>query len=282
MNSNELLHQFQTEKEKEKSPHTVLAYISDLKQFFAWLKKNFQMVTSEDIEKYKEYLLDKRRVKPKTINRKLVSIRQYITYINKLELGDKIDVEIKLIKIQHQEYLDNLLTVGDLERILAAADRENDVRAIAIIQGMYLTGARVSELLRFKVDDAAKDEIIIKGKGNKFRSLFPPERLRGYFRDYLKVRNSDQTDLLFVNKSNGKPMDRQSVHNLIKKYAGMGKVKLSRAHAHNLRHMYCYRLIEKGLNIDEVADLAGHSNINTTRIYTRKPKAELMKAIRNL
>lgn len=281
MKGNEYLHDFQIIKEKEKSPHTVLAYISDLKQFICFLEKSFDLVTTDDVEKFKEFLLNK-KLKPKTVNRKLVSIRQYVTYLNGLDLETKFSIETKLIKIQHQEYLDELLTLGDLERILSAAEKESDVRVIAIVNGMYLTGARVSELLQFKVNDVGKDEIVVCGKGRKYRKLFPPERLKKILADYLKVRKSDKTDLLFVNCANEKPMDRQSVHNLIKKYAGKGKVKLSRAHAHNLRHMYCYRLIEKGLNIDEVADLAGHSNINTTRIYTRKPKSELMKAIKDL
>lgn len=282
MNGTEYLHDFQMEKEKHQSPHTVLAYVSDIKQFAAWLGKAFTDVTTEDIEQYKEYLLNKRKVKPKTANRKLVSIRQYINYLNKLHPDQKIDVEIKLSKIQSQEYLDNLLTPGDFERIISAAEREKDVRALAVFNFMYLTGARVSEALRIKAEDALKDEINIKGKGQKYRTLFIPDRLKGYITNYLKIRKSDNTDLLFVNTANENPMDRQSVHNLIKKYAGMGKVKLARAHAHNLRHMYGYRLIDMGLDIDTVADLLGHTSINTTRIYTRKPKEELKKAIRNL
>jgi integrase/recombinase XerD len=285
----EFLHDFQMFQEKIKSSHTVLAYVSDVKQFLSFLGKNLDQADADDIERFKDYLLNKRRLKPKSINRKLVSIRQYLKYIISLSLDIKINInvdeecsDIKLIKIQNQEYLDELLTMGDLERILGAAEKDGDVRAIAVINGMYLTGARVSELLQLKVYDVNKDEISIMGKGIKYRILFPPERLKKYFNDYLQVRNSDKTDLLFVNTTNGKPMDRQSVHNIIKKYAGKGKVKLSRAHAHNLRHMYGYMLNDMGLSLGEIADLLGHQNINTTRIYTRKTKSELKKAIKNL
>ncbi len=263
----------------EKSLNTVEAYIRDIKQFISF--RDIEKATTEDVENFKNLLLSQ-NIKPKSINRKLVSVRQFIEYLNRLEdFEPKIFLEIKLIKIQRQEYLEEILSKSDFDRLVRAAEKENDKRAVAIFETLYLTGARVSELLQFNVNDVKKSSKIIRGKGSKYRELFMPEVLQDYLSDYAKARKIESGNL-FLNVNNDNTMDRQSVHNLIKKYAGISKVKLSKAHAHNFRHLYCFKLREMGFSLDEIADLAGHSDINTTKIYTRRTKPELMNMIRKL
>lgn len=271
---------FKKEKEKDKAVNTVSAYISDLKQFFDFANKDQSELVNTDIIDFKNYLLNK-KYKIKSINRKLTSIKRYVDYINS-NFKEKIFVEIKLIKIQKQEYLDEVLEKSDFERLIRFAEMKNDKRAIALFYGLYLTGARVSEILQIKVEDVKKDEITIKGKGEKYRDLFIPDRLIKYFDEYLKVRKQCDSDKLFINITNVKSMDRHSVHNLIKKYAGLSKVKLKKAHAHSFRHLYCYSLIAKGLSIDTIADLAGHNDINTTKIYTKQTKNKIKAMIKDL
>lgn len=249
--------------------------MSDLRQFFEWFNGDLEELVTEDIEKYKEHLF-RSRMKPKTINRKLVSIRRYIDFVNNLNVGIRILAEVKMIKIQKQEYLEELLTKSDFDRLVKAAETSGDKRAIAIFYCLYLTGARVSELLQLKASDFASNNLVIRGKGDKYRYLFPPELLYTHVNNYIQARPEDASDSLFYNIS------RQTVHNIIKKYAGVAKVKLSRAHAHNFRHLYALRLIELGVPIEDVAELLGHTNLNTTRIYIRKTKEQLMKAIRQL
>ena len=77
-------------------------------------------------------------------------------------------------------------------------------------------------------------------------------------------------------------MTRRSVDRLVKKYGRLARIKLSKAHAHNLRHLYAFSLVERGLTLDEIADLLGHTDINTTRIYSRKTKKQLLRIIKNL
>lgn len=267
-------------KKKDKSVNTVEGYFSDLKQFFTFHKSDLENVDDDVVKNYTAYMLSK-NLKAKTINRKLVSLRQYIEYIN-TKTDIRIYAEIKLLKIQKQDYLEEVLTKIDFDRLVRLAQRENDSKAIAIFYTLYLTGARVSELLQFKVIDAANEMVTVKGKGSKYRDLFIPDILKEYLSTYIKARQLGEDDYLFVNNQNNRVMTRQSVHNLIKEYAGLSKVKLSRAHAHNFRHLYAFRLIELGLSTEEVADLLGHSDINTTKIYTRKTKGELVKAIKAL
>ncbi|WP_145993169.1 tyrosine-type recombinase/integrase [Tepidibacter mesophilus] len=187
-----------------------------------------------------------------------------------------------MIKIQKQEYLDELLEMTDFDRLVRIAIREKDLRAVALFYALYLTGMRVSEVLQLKVSDVANDYITVIGKGEKARDVPITDDLREYIKDYIRDRKQPIGGSLFVNKNNDNVMSRQSIDNLIKKYAGMAKVKLSKAHAHNFRHLAGIRMMEEGFTIDEVADVLGHGNINTTRIYTRKTKKQLRKAMSRL
>ena len=282
LKASDLLNQYKELKLKKKSINTVDAYISDLNQFFSFLKKDFDDIAQHDIDDYITELLA-RNFKPKTINRKLTSIKQFIEFLNNCsEYGRKMRVEIEVLRVQKQEYLEEVITQNDFERLVRLAEREKDFRALAIFYTLYLTGLRVSELITLKVADKDKKAITVLGKGDKFRDILMPERLVNFLNLYIKERKHKPTDYLFINELKNTPMSRQSVHNVIKLYAGLSKVKLSKAHAHNFRHLYCLRLAEEGLTIDEIADLAGHANINTTRIYTRKTKQDLINVIRKL
>lgn len=267
---------------KEKAELTVFAYLTDLKQFFIFYKGGLDALTTKDVEDWKLKLLGK-RLKPKTVNRKLVSLKRFIDYLNNCpEYGKKILAEIKLFKIQRQEYLEDVLENSDLNRIIKAAEASRDVVFVGVVFGMFYTGARVSEILQLKVNDIDREYVSIRGKGGKVRDLFIPNKLRDYLAPCVAGRSSpDGGAPLFLNKK-GKPLDRQTVHSWIKKYAGMSRVKLSVAHAHSLRHLFCYDLIDNGCSLDDVANLAGHSDINTTRIYTKKTKRQLLKTINNL
>ena len=276
------LEDYRVEKARTKRRNTVDAYMSDLAQFRSFMGKNLEEVDKDELDRYVAQLLGK-LMKARTVNRKLVSIRRFIDYLNSREdFQQKIFVEVPLIKIQKQDYLEEVLTRNDFERLIRISEREKDKRAVALFNTLYLTGVRVSELIQLKACDINRQTVTICGKGGKYRDIFISDKLRECLKDYATARKLKRDGYLFVNINNDKPMDRQAVHNIIKKYAGLGKVKLSRAHAHNFRHLFCFRLLEEGLTLDEVADLAGHTDINTTRIYTRKTKGELMKAINRL
>lgn len=283
MKIEELLEEFILNMKEDKSDNTISYYITDIRQFDKYIEnKDIEDIKNIDIVKFKEQLIDL-NLESKTTNRKLLSVKKLMDWINS---NEEIELEkflkINLIKIQQQDYLEETLEMVDFERLVRMAIRERDVRAIAIFHGLYLTGMRVSELLQLKVQDINKDYVNVIGKGEKSRDIFLAERLKEYLKDYARTRNQPISNYLFVNERNDNVMSRQSVHRLIKKYAGIAKVKLTKAHAHNFRHLAGIRMIEEGFSLDEVADILGHGNINTTRIYTRKTKKELLKAINRL
>jgi integrase/recombinase XerD len=281
MKAKDYISKFKEEKQREYSKNTVSAYILDIKQFLGFIKKDFEEISLGDIEDFKISFTEL-KYKPKTINRKLTSVRSFIEYLNNQEdFETKIFVKFKLIKVQKQEYLEETLTKNDFDRLIRAAEKENDKTALALFNGLFYTGARISEILQLKVGDINNDFVSVCGKGKKYRDLFIADELKEILRDYVKNREGDDDTFLYLNCL-GKLMSRQTAHSLIKKYAGLSKVKLERAHAHGFRHLFCFRLLEAGEPLETVADLAGHTDINTTKIYTRKTKAELMKTINNL
>jgi len=268
------LEEFQFEMlEDEKSINTVKTYGSDINQLIEFISGDILSIQSTDILNFKAWLR-KQEFKAKTINRKLTAINRFIKFLNTYK-AINLDITFKNEKVQSQEYLQEMLTMTDYKKLLGVAERANDYRAVAIFKTLYLTGMRVSELIQFRLSDVGKKKIFILGKGSKERRVIIPVELNKCLNQYQSKRK--QTSSLLFTGVHG-PISRFTVNDIIKKYARKAKVKLSRAHAHNFRHLYALVCIrERNITIDELADLLGHTDINTTRIYTRKTEDELMK-----
>lgn len=269
---------FETVNLKSRSPKTVEAYLYDLKKFREYLKNDFETVTSDTIKEYQKYLLET-GIKAKTINRKLLSIRKFIEFIN-IRTSNDLQIDIKLLKVHKKYVLENLLTFNEFERLVRAA--KDSKRTLAIFYALYYTGVRISELLTLKIDIVDKDSVEVLGKGNKYRDIYINDKLIKYLREYIRERKHKPGSKLFINKNNDKTMSRQVVHNVIKTYAGKCKIKKSKAHAHNFRHLFAIRLLEEGVPIEQIADMLGHTDINITRIYLNRTKNELVETINRL
>lgn len=284
MNIQNCLDEFRLKLQNDgKSQNTIDAYMTDLKQFAAFIDtKQLEDLRTDDIERFKMWLLRDKEMNPKTINRKLTALQVFKDYINnhpKYQIT--IFAEIKLVKMQRFEYLEDMLSVSDFNRIAKAAAQAKDNKAVCLFHCLYRTGGRISEVLQMKVKDLKSNYAPIVGKGGKIRSLFITDRLRTFAWDY--IANRDDEEYLFINDRNNNRMSRQTAHNIIKKYAGIAKVKLSKAHAHNFRHLFGFRLgDDPEYSETDIAELLGHANIQTTRIYTRKTKAELRNKINKL
>lgn len=260
-------------KENEKSNKTIESYISDIEQFLELVKKPIDEINKMDILWYKDILTEK-ELRPTSINRKLCSVRQFFKFLEK-------NVHFKNEKIQSKQYIDEerMISLEDVEKIAQVAERERDLRMLAIIYSLLYTGMRISELLSLKVSDVNKTTILVRGKGKKYRDVFIPEKLHPHLERYLRVREKTG-DALFTGQRGN--LTRATVNTMLKDYAKKAGVSLTKVFPHNFRHLYCLTLVERGLPLDTVADLAGHSDINTTRIYTRKTKKELLETINSI
>lgn len=263
--------------ENDKSKNTVEIYSRDIKQFFSWYKEDIENIDKSVIKNYTEYLQSE-NMAVKSINRKLVSVNQFIEFLND-KFDKKIIVKIKQLKIENQNFVDDMLENSDVKRIVNAAKKENDIRAITIIYGLYYTGARVSELLQIKTKDIEKDSVMIKGKGSKYRELLIPKKLKEQFKAYNEVR-LDNSEYLFTGERG--PINRQTIHNEIKSYTGKARgINKDIAHAHAFRHLYAQNLAKLGVPPVVISQLLGHS-LNVTGLYISNSKKDLLKLINKL
>ena len=249
---------------------TISAYESDVLQFLQFFEnKDIKTLQLDDIEAYKDNMIYTRRLEISSVNRKLISISEYLTF-------SQITVIVRQEKIQNQSFLDDMLSNDDIEKMILATRKEKDMRAKAIMTTLKFTGMRVSEMLQVSLNDIHKDTVRVLGKGSKYRDVFISKKLRGIWKEYTKTR-INKSDMLFTGQKGA--INRTTVHSIIKKYAVLANVEFSKAHAHNFRHGFCKNMIDKGVTLDALADIVGHTNINTTRIYTRKTKEELLAII---
>lgn len=263
--------------ENDKSQHTINAYINDIKDFFEFYKKDIINISKVDIKEYTNHLLSK-DLSIKTINRKLVSLHQYIQYLNEVE-NYKIVIKVKQLKVEQQSFINDMLDIVSVRRIVRAAAKENDIRAVTIFYTLFYTGMRVSEMLKIKLKDINKDSIVISGKGNKYREILIPKKLKAQWKLYANVR-VNKSEYLFTGTKGS--LRRQTVHNSIKKYTGQARgINKKVAHAHSFRHLYAQSLGALGVNPVIIAQLLGH-RLNVTGTYMQVSKRELLEVINKL
>lgn len=264
-------------KEEEKSDGTVEGYMGDVKDFIKFIGKDVKKVKRTDVNEYKEHLRG-RKLQTLSINRKLVSIKQFLDFLNdRFELG--LSVRIKQEKVQKQYSLkdEDLLSQSDFEKLIKVVLDAGDLRMKAVFEAMYYSGMRVSEMLQLRKDHVEKGVKVIediKGKGGKYRPIFVSKKMLESLSEYLRVRKqpfSSNTKALFVGQRG--PLSRQTVHNEMKRYAKLAGIEETKAHAHNLRHLFGLRLAEKGVPIQDIAKYMGHTSIEVTKIYLEKPQS---------
>jgi integrase/recombinase XerD len=273
-------------QEEEKSKGTIDGYCSDVKDFMAFIKKDIKKLSKNDVINFKEYLRQ-RKLKTLTINRKLVGVKQFLDFANeRYELS--VSARVKQEKIQKQYSLkdEELLTEKDYKRLVATAEESGDIRSKALFDSMYFSGMRISEALQLRVDHVQNGLKIIediKGKGNKYRDIYMSDKLIKSLREYLEVRNqpyASTTNLLFTGERG--PITRQTAHTLIKKYAKKSGIEETKAHVHNLRHLFGLRLAAQGVPIQDIAKYMGHTSIEVTKIYLEKPQSHYVNLIDQL
>lgn len=273
-------------EENDKSTGTIGVYKRSANRFIRFLAgEDLKDVTTNDIKRFKLHLRQE-GLGVKSINLYLVGVKQFIDFVNeyfKISVVAKITQE----KVQRQYSLkdDELMMDEDFQEILGVVTSEGDIRAQAIFETMYFSGMRVSEMLQLRVDHVGLSVIDdIKGKGGKYRDIFISKKLQRTLQRYLKERkknrNAKGCAQLFIGQRG--PINRQTVHNLLKHYADLAGVQRSKAHAHNLRHLFGIRCAEKGLRIEEIAKFMGHTSTDITKLYLEKPQSHYVSKIDEL
>lgn len=243
--------------EEEKSKATIEKYVRDVKKLYEYIKN--ESLTKAALIKYKEMLMES--YAPASVNSIIASVNSFSSFCNCPEL------KIKPVRMQKNVFIDREkeLTRDEYERLLRAAKRKNNERLYNVIRTICSTGIRVSELQFVTAEAVDKGKVKINCKG-KVRVVILPDKLCVMLKKYMKARRIKKGPV-FVTK-NGKPLDRSNIWQDMKNLCADARVSRAKVFPHNLRHLFArvYYSVEK--DIVRLADILGHSSINTTRIYT--------------
>lgn len=245
---------------EEKSDLTIEKYIRDITNFSNWLEK--KGVTKKLLLEYKNLLIKK--YAPASVNSIISSLNTFFIW------KKKYDLKIKALKIQKQIFSkeDKELTKDEYRRLLDVAKNKKNERLYLLMQTICSTGIRVSELKFITVKAVYLKRAVINLKG-KTRIVLIPDKLCHILLKYIK-KNNIKDGSVFVTKG-GKPLNRSNIWLDMKKLCEDAKVERDKVFPHNLRHLFArtYYTLEK--DIVRLADILGHTSVNTTRIYTMEP-----------
>ena len=275
-------------EENRLSKNSINSYYSDVKLFEEYYKEsygeNLNKLVSADVRMYKQYLLNK-NLSPKTINRKLTAIRTYNEFLIEKNIQNEIVIRNKdYIKIQASITNKNIITSQDVNKLkhYAAKDEKNSKRDYCFIILLTNGGLRESELVNIKLTDIKLNERIINilGKGNKFRQIVINNMMYDALVDYINERKemNIKNPYLFVgqkNQNTSDPLNRNFCNRLLNKYKDL--CKIDNLHPHLLRSYFCTNALHNaGYTLEQVANQAGHSNINTTKLYLGTNKEDFL------
>ena len=261
-NYNEILKNYENYlKKEEMSDNTIKAYLWTASFFL----DHYNTINKSSVLKYKTYLIE--HYKPKTVNSRIYAINRFLLYLNKNNLS------LKTIKIQQRTFLDNVISNAEYQRFLKKLKENNNIKYYMIVRTLACTGARVSELIQFQIEDIREGYIDIYAKGGKLRRIYFPKALQDELLSWT-LSEHRETGKLFLNK-NGVTISIKGIEHMLKCYAAKYNINPAVVHPHSFRHRYALNFLRnKPKELVALADILGHSCLDTTRIYTRRTARE--------
>ena len=270
--------------ERKYSNKTILSYKDDLIEYNEFLGNNFTNILNIDmniVNNYMKYLYD-RKITKSSISRKLSSIRGLYNYL----VREDIIKENHFNKIQNPKrelYLPKFLKDEELDKIFSVCNSNNptEERDTLIIELLYATGVRVSELVNIKIKDINRKEKLIKvlGKGNEERMVIynnhTKKALDTYLKDGYNYFNKKSSEYLILNK-NGNKLSERYIREIINKKVSQASLDI-KISPHTLRHTFATDILENGADLMTVKELLGHESLNTTSIYTHITNEQIKK-----
>ena len=243
-------------REQEQSVGTVQKYVHDLGELAAFLDGN--PVTKSALIQWKEHLLA--AYAPATVNSMLTAANGFFAFL------DWRDFSLKLLKIQKVIFCDEFRELSRVEyvRLVETARREGNERLSLVMQTICATGIRVSELKFITAEAVVVGRAEIFNKGKR-RVVFLPDKLRKVLRKYLQTKKT--AGAVFTTRT-GKPLDRSNIWRDMKKLCRSANVEAGKVFPHNLRHLFARTYYSQEKDLSRLADILGHSSVDTTRIYT--------------
>ncbi|MBQ6284681.1 MAG: tyrosine-type recombinase/integrase [Bacilli bacterium] len=269
---------------KNYSINTLNSYINDLFYFYLFVKKDLDKVIYEDVSDYLEYLkLNGNKKKNTSIKRMISSLKSFYKFLyrnNYIKKENNPMVRVSAPKIEKR--LPHFLYYNDLLEIIRESSKDKDgIRDQLIIEMLYATGVRVSELVNIKIKDIYFDNrrIIVQGKGNKERIVYYGEYAEEVLKEYMNTHYRKDYEYLFVN-SKGEKITDAGIRYIIDKIMEKLSIKVH-VTPHVLRHTFATDMLNNGCDIKVVQELLGHSSLKATEIYTHVTNERLKEVYYN-
>ncbi len=257
--------------DNERASATVEKYLRDVRFFADYI--GIASPQKTHVLAYKEMLLKSYAIR--SANSMLASLNAYFRFLG------RYDLIVKQFKVQKEAYCpeEKELTREEYASLIRTADKRNDQRLSLIIQTICATGIRVSELKSITVEAVRRGEATVSLKG-KTRKIFIVSALRQKLTKYIKEQGLTE-GTVFTTKG-GKPIDRSNIWKQMKALCEDAKVLPEKVFPHNLRHLFARTFYKLEKDIARLADILGHSSINTTRIYIISSGKEHQRRMENM
>lgn len=272
--------------EKRFSRHTIISYQNDLSQFNAFIAKTYPETGIEEVNHaiIRDWLiiLSERDLASRTINRKIITLRSFYKFLKRRGLIKK-NPSLKIHALKTPRNLPQFVREGDMNLLMDQTDFGNDffgIRDQLILEILYGTGMRLSELIQLKTTDFDRfnRQIKVSGKRNKERLIPITSSLAHLIDNYIKLKNNtfgQNTDLHLIVINTGEKLYPMFVYRIVKKYLGI--TNIDKKSPHVLRHTYATHLLGRGADLNAVKDLLGHKSLAATQVYTHNTLGKLKK-----
>lgn len=253
--------------DEELSVSTQKKYNHNIRIFLDFCQEG--QVNKATVLAFKKDLLE--QFKASTANTYIISINRYFAWLGLVELKSKS------VKIQRSYHLDHTLNVDEYMKLLSICRNAGDQRSYLLLRTLAGTGIRIGELGCITYEAALAGGTLVQGKG-KYRYIFIPQEMAENLLLYCK-QNNIASGIIFSGKVPGRTLHPFGVWRILKRIAVDAGVNPEKVYPHNLRHLFAKTYMSKVGTICELADLLGHSSIETTRIYAMTSKQEKLRSL---
>ena len=269
--------------DKGLSNNTAKAYEADISSFFQWLDNEdlkYKNLQEDHINQYISFLFQS-KMRSSSVNRKISSIKSFYIFLVKRNFLKNSPLN-DLVTPKQEKYLPESMSEAEVDKLLNSPDVSNKIenRDKAMIEMLYATGMRISELVNLKMTDVDMKRCVVKvfGKGSKERLVPFGETALDSLRSYLNEREQSSSKEIFLS-NRGKKMTRVAFWQRVKVYLIRENLKNSIS-PHTLRHAFATHLLNRGADLRSVQLLLGHSDLSTTQIYTHIAKQRLSDVLK--
>ena len=255
-------------KKKNLSQNTIKSYLFTVKQY----QSKYLIINKKNLQAYKIFLVENYKIK--TVNLRIQAINTYLKYLKKENL------RLPLLKLQQKNFLENVISEADYEYFKKCLKDDENYYWYFVIRFITATGARVSELIQFKVEHVKIGYFDLYSKGGKLRRIYIPQKLQKEALKWFELINLNN-GFIFKNKY-GKQITTRGISGKLKKLGIKYGLNPKVIYPHSFRHRFAKSFLDRFNDISLLADLMGHESIETTRIYLRRTSTEQQEIVNKI